>query len=127
MRKCSSSPFLRLVVLPLTLVAFLSGCSQKWVELEPPLADAIERRQPDSVRLTVDGQRFMIHEPAVMNDSIVGQRNRLVRIGGEPVLSRFALDDIQSVEEPSDDLSTLEAVVAGWAVIMKCSVHYSCR
>ncbi len=121
MRKYRRSPFVRLVVLPLTLVAFLSGC-YKWVELEPPLADAIERRQPDSVRLTVDGQRFMIHEPAVMNDSIVGQRNTLVRIGGEPVLSRFALDDIQSVEQQSDDLAPIMEVVVGVVeVIMECS------
>ncbi len=116
------SSFHRLIVLPLTLVAFLSGCSQKWVELEPPLADAIERRQPDSVRLTVDGQRFMIHEPAVMNDSIVGQRNTLVRIAGEPVLSKFALDDIQSVEQQSDHVAPIMEVVVGVVeVIMECS------
>ena len=53
------SQFCRLVVLPLTLVSFLSAC-HKWVDVEPPLAAAIERAEPDRVRLTVDGERFIL-------------------------------------------------------------------
>ena len=67
----------RLVVLPLMLVSFLSGC-YKWVELEPPYS-ALAGRQTDdqaNFRVTVTDSRSHLFFSAVrvQADSLIGTR-----------------------------------------------------
>jgi hypothetical protein len=82
------SPLLRRVILPLTLLAFLSAC-HKWVPLEPPVAQAVAEEEPGTVRVTLaDNSRIDLEEPRVSGDS-------LVALDGT---ARVALDDVQQIE-----------------------------
>ncbi len=75
MRTYRRSSFHRLIVLPLTLVAFLSGCTYNWVEVEPPYADALAGRQPDA-RVTLADRRApeLVDSVRVEGDSLIGTR-----------------------------------------------------
>jgi hypothetical protein len=65
------SPFLRRVVLPITLLAFLSAC-HKWVPLEPPVAQAVAERDPGTIRVTLaDGSQVVLKEPRISGDSLM--------------------------------------------------------
>ena len=82
------SPLLRRVVLPLTLLAFLSAC-HKWVPLEPPVAQAIAEEEPGTVRVTLaDSSRVVLKEPRISGDSLVALDDTV----------RVALDDVQQIE-----------------------------
>jgi hypothetical protein len=64
------SRFLRRVVLPLTLLAFLSAC-HKWVPLEPPVARAIAETESGTIRITLaDSSRMVLDLPRVDDDSL---------------------------------------------------------
>jgi len=82
------SPFLRRVILPLTLLAFLSAC-HKWVPLEPPVTQAITEGEPGTVRVTLsDGWQRVLKEPHISGDSLVALDDTV----------GVALDDVQQIE-----------------------------
>ncbi len=66
------SQFLRLVVLPLMLVSFLSGC-HKWVPIEPSVDVAPEAAPLEHVRLTMsDGRMLELQRAVVHEDTVFG-------------------------------------------------------
>ena len=101
------SPFLRRVILPLTLLAFLSAC-HKWVPLEPPVAQAIAEEEPGTVRVTLtDSSRMDLEEPRVSGDS-------LVALDGT---ASVALDDVQQVEARRANTVATVGLILGAAVL----------
>jgi len=116
------SRVLRRVILPLTLLAFMSAC-HKWVPLEPPVAQAITEEEPGTVRVTLaDNSRVVLKEPRVSGDSLIGLDDTV----GVP------LEEVQQVEaQRANTLATIGLVVgsvllvyAGFAVY--CSATDEC-
>ncbi len=102
------SPFLRRVILPLTLLAFLSAC-HKWVPLEPPVAQAIAEEEPGTVRVTLaDNSRVVLKEPHISGDSLVAFEE-----GKEAQTVALPLEDLQRVEEKRADTPTTIGLVVG--------------
>ncbi len=102
------SPLLRRVVLPLTLLAFLSAC-HKWVPLEPPLAQAITEGEPGTVRVTLsDGWHRVLKEPHISGDSLVAFEE-----GKEPQTVALPLEDLQRVEEKRANTPATVGLVVG--------------
>ena len=72
MCKYRSSAFLRLVMLPLTLVSFLSAC-HKWVPVHATIEDAVAATRLESVRITMsDGRILDLKNATVEGDSVIG-------------------------------------------------------
>lgn len=66
------SPFIRTILTPITLTAFLSACSS-WTTLKEPLAASIAEQQPDKVRVTTaDEGVVMLNSPTVSADTLSG-------------------------------------------------------
>ena len=102
------SPLLRRVILPLTLLAFLSAC-HKWVPLEPPVAQAITERDPGTVRVTLsDGWQRVLKEPHISGDSLVAFEE-----GKEPQTVALPLEDLQRVEERRANTPATIGLVVG--------------
>ncbi len=98
------SAFLRIVVLPLMLAAFLPAC-YKWSEM-PGRNLPTSLPSPTRVTLT-DGQQIVLTTGTVTEDSLFGRREGTPG----PVLDtdqnvRVSLDDVQIVEHRKTD---------GWA------------
>ena len=109
------SRFLRRVILPITLLSFLSAC-HKWVELKPPYEQAFAEEQPDKVRLTVVGNgRLVLEAPRVQGDTLFG----LSRRTGIP------LDQIRQAEVRKDDVVGTVLLVAGIGVTVGLAVYAS--
>ena len=109
MRTDRRSSFHRLIVLPLTLVAFLSGC-YKWHDYGTVMPDQGVHR----MRVTLlDNSRVTLHDARIDGDSIVGKR-RTSRSGYEEVdFNRFAigLDDVRRVEVSELDKGTTAGLI----------------
>ena len=106
------SPFLRRVILPLTLLAFLSAC-HKWVPLEPPVAQAISETEPGTVRVTLaDNSRVVLKEPHVSGDSLIAFEE-----GKEPQTVALPLEDLQRVEEKRANTPATVFLILGAAVL----------
>ncbi len=115
MRYFRSSSFLRLVVLPLMLGAFLTGC-YKWESY----GTVMPTQGADEIRVTrLDNSRVTLRDARIEGDSIVGKR-RMSRSGYEEVdFSRFAigLDDVREVEARKLDTgNTIGLILMGLAV-----------
>ncbi len=111
MRTYRRSSFHRLIVLPLTLVALLSGC-YKWHDYGTVMPDQGVHR----MRVTLlDNSRVTLRDARIEGDSIVGKR-RTSRSGYEEVdFNRFAigLDDVRRVEVSELD----KGQTAGWIFV----------
>ena len=102
------SPFLRRVILPLTLLAFLSAC-HKWVPLEPPVAQAIAEQQPSTVRVTLaDSSQVVLKEPHISGDSLVAFED-----GKDAQAVALLLEDLQRVEERRANTPATIGLVVG--------------
>ena len=102
------SPLLRRVVLPLTLLAFLSAC-YKWVPLEPPVAQAITEEEPGTVRVTLtDYSRMVLEEPRVSGDSLIALDDTV----------RVALDDVRQIEARRTKVLATVGLIAGGAFLV---------
>ncbi len=70
------SRFLRFVIIPLTLVAFLPAC-HKWVPLSRPFDQAIADDRPTLIRATDnDGVQIEMKSPWVRGDTLYGLPSR---------------------------------------------------
>jgi len=98
MRYFRRSAFLRLVVLPFTLLAFLPAC-HKWSEVRTTV-DATTAL-PNPARLTLNnGDRITLEDATISGDSVVGIRERRSEIS--PIRRvAIALGDVAGVEERS--------------------------
>ena len=73
MRRFSTSRFIHQVMLPVTLVAFMSAC-HKWSTVEPGQPFAEEGTE--EVRITqTHGQRVVLKQAAVVGDTLTGLVN----------------------------------------------------
>ena len=101
------SLLLRRVVLPLTLLTFLSTC-HKWVPLEPPIAQAIAEEEPGTVRVTLaDSSRVVLKEPRISGDSLVALDDTV----------GVALDDVQQIEARRTKVLATVGLVSGTVVL----------
>ena len=85
MRTLRRSVFLRYVVIPLTLVAWLSGC-HKWSTVATSPSDVVTEEQPDKVRVTWRGEQYELVSVEIQADSLIGQdpdRRRIAIPTGE--------------------------------------------
>ena len=106
------SPFLRRVVLPLTLLAFLSACHY-WRPLEPPIAQAITEEEPGTVRVTLtDNSRIVLEEPRISGDSLIAL--------GDTV--GVALNDVQQVEGRRSDVFGTVLLASGAFVLAAVAI-----
>ena len=78
--------FTRFFIVPLTLLALLSGC-YKWSTPSQTPADLIRLENPSKVRLNLkDGRRFVVKNPVVTESAISGHvRDSLVTIQFEDI------------------------------------------
>ena len=99
------SAFARGAVLPLTFLAFLSGCST-WSTVDTSPRAFFSEEQPDEVRVTLPGAHYQIESPAIEADSIVG-----IRGGRRSDGSRIAipLAEVERLEERTTDGPALAA------------------
>ena len=116
------SPLLRRVVLPLTLLAFLSAC-HKWVPLEPPVARAITEKDPGTVRVTLaDSSQVVLKEPRISGDSLIAFED-----GKEPQTVALLLEDLQRVEEKrANTPATVGLIVGSLALAYVAFVVIAC-
>ena len=111
------SPFLRRVILPLTLLAFLSAC-HKWVPLEPPVAQAVAEEAPGTVRVTLaDGSQVVLKEPHISGDSLVAFED-----GKEPQTVALLLEDVRQAEVRRTNVPATVGLVFGIAVVSFAAV-----
>ncbi len=103
MCKYRSSALLRLIVLPLTLVSFLSAC-HKWVPVHATIEDAVAASRLESVRITMsDGRILDLKNATVEGDSV---------IGFAPQRTALPVEQVQTVERRKGDaLGTVGLVV----------------
>ena len=111
------TPFMRSVIIPVTLVAFMSGCTRWAVVFGPapsaPTAEAVEEllaaRNPEKVRVSrSDGTTVEITGPRVENDSIL--RAAIPRTG-------VPVDDILTIEAREIDGGTT-GIIVGVSILM---------
>jgi len=92
-RRFSTSRFIHQVMLPVTLVAFMSAC-HKWSTVEPGQPFAEEGTE--ELRFTgIRGQRVVIKESAVVGDSVVGL------VSGDS--ASFALSEMDKIQVRKGD------------------------
>ena len=119
MRYLRRSKIFRSVVLPLTLLVWLSAC-HKWVAIEANVVSPTELSSPVRVTLT-DGEEIKLEDATVTADSLFGKRDRTSRS------IRFALEDVTEIEEAkSRPLATVGLVFGvvigvGLAVAVVCA------
>ncbi len=106
MRRFSTSRFIHQVMLPVTLVAFMSAC-HKWSTVEPGQPFAEEGTA--EVRITqTHGQRVVLKESVVVGDSVVGLVN------GDS--ASFALSDMDKIQVRKGDWVGTTLLVLGVVV-----------
>ena len=115
------STLLRIVVLPLTLVALLPAC-YKWSEVPGRnLPEVLS--SPTRVTLT-DGQRIVLTTATVTEDSLFGRREGTPGPVLDTVQSvRVSLDEVQLVEHrKTDGLATAGAIylAVSAALVLAC-------
>ena len=116
----SRSPCLRRVILPLTLLAFLSAC-HKWVPLEPPVARAISETESGTIRITLaDSSRVVLKTGSmeIEGDSLYAT-DELTR----PVT--LPLREVLLVEEKEAEGGKTAALVAGIVVAVAAAIGYA--
>ncbi len=113
MRRFSTSRFIHQVMLPVTLVAFMSAC-HKWSTVEPGQPFAEEGTE--ELRFTgIRGQRVVIKESAVVGDSVVGLVN------GDS--ASFALSEMDKIQvRKTDVVGTVGLVVGIGAAVVAAAV-----
>jgi hypothetical protein len=72
MQTLPRSLLVRTVVIPVTLLAFLSGC-HKWSTVDASPGQYLNEDQPEMVRVTWHGELYEVRSPVVQADSITGQ------------------------------------------------------
>ncbi len=103
MRRFSISRLIHQVMLPVTLVAFMSAC-HKWSTVEPGQPFAEEGTE--ELRFTGShGQRVVLKEAAVVGDSLVGL------VSGDS--ASFALSEVDKIEVRKGDWVGTTLVVFG--------------
>ncbi len=106
MRRFWTSRFIHQVMLPVTLVSFMSAC-HKWSTVEPGQPFAEDGNE--ELRFTgIRGQRVVLKESAVVGDSVVGL------VDGDS--ASFALSEVEKVEVRKGDWVGTSLVVFGAAV-----------
>ena len=96
---------LRRFVLPLTLVAFLSGCT-KWRTLEPPHAPSLG--EYEKLRITGDdGTRVVIHDPQIEADSLRGT------VSDSEQVQVIPIDSVQKIEKRGTNWLATAGLVVG--------------
>jgi len=90
------SKFIRFVIVPLMLVAFLPAC-YKWAEIET----TAESELPNPARITpLDGQQFVLEDAKVTGDSLLGRPKGNPRpVIGEELGVRIVLTDVHRFEK----------------------------
>ena len=112
------SRFIRFVVLPLTLVAFLPACTfHEWSTMQGSPDLEIRSNRPEQIRVTVDdGSQVKMRNPWIQGDSILA----LTEQGATLVIR---VSDVTKLEERKED-RVMGAVVAGGitaVIIVFCS------
>ena len=103
MRRFSISRLIHQVMLPVTLVAFMSAC-HKWSTVEPGQPFAEEGAE--EVRITrTDGQWYVLKDASVVGDSVVGLANR--------DSASFALSEVEKIEVRKTDVVGIVGLVVG--------------
>ena len=106
MRRFWTSRFIHQVMLPVTLVAFMSAC-HKWSTVQPGQPFAEEGTE--ELRFTgIRGQRVVIKESAVVGDSVVGLVN------GDS--ASFALSEMDKIQVRKGDWVGTTLLVFGTVV-----------
>lgn len=116
MQSLRRSSLVRFLVAPLTLVAWLSGCT-KWAAPPPEMSPAavVAEEQPDRVRITLaNGTKLDAQHPVVEGDSLAYQQE-------DPAIAgKVALEDIEQLEiRKADPAST---VLIGVTVLVVAAV-----
>ncbi len=107
------SPFLRRVVLPLTLLAFLSAC-HKWVPLEPPVARAIAETESGTIRITLADSSRVVLKTGYME--IEGDSLYSVDVNTRPVT--LPLSDVLVVEEKKLEGGKTALLIGGIVLVV---------
>ncbi len=103
MRRFSASRLIHQVMLPVTLVAFMSAC-HKWSTVEPGQPFAEEGTE--EVRITqTHGQRVVLKESAVVGDSVVGL------VDGDT--ASIALSEVDKIQVRKTDVAGTVGLVVG--------------
>jgi hypothetical protein len=108
MNRVRRSVFARSFVLPLALLLWLSAC-QKWVPLEPPVAQAMAQEEPGTVRVTLeDSTKMVLQRPRVSGDSLIA-----VEDGKEPATVALSFEDMVRIEERKANVLATVGLVIG--------------
>jgi len=117
MKHFRSSRFLRLVVLPLTLLAFIPAC-QGWVGVKT--APGVGEALPNPARLTLkDGRQLELEGATIVADTILGWRRGEPRVPADTDLQRVrvALDDVQKIEHRGTDAGATAVLIGSILVV----------
>ncbi len=113
------SRFIRFVVLPLTLIAFLPAC-YKWTEVET----TADSQFPDPIRVTLmDGRQIVVEDATVTADSLFGRPKGTPRpVLGEELGVRVSLNDVQKVEQTEPDEGSMMTLIATVTAVMSAAI-----
>ena len=114
MQAIPRSPFVRSVVIPLTLIGWLSGC-YKWSTVDMSPSEVVNGELPEQVRVTWRGEQYELTSPTIQADSLIGwdSDQRMVILTGE----------IESFEvREGDDGATIGLIVGVLAGLVVASV-----
>ena len=111
------SRVLRRVILPLTLLAFLSAC-HKWVPLEPPVAQAIAEAESGTIRVTLaDSSRVVLQ---ARYNEIEGDSLYAIDELTRPVT--LPLRDVVLVEEKEAEGGKTALLIGGIVLVVGAAV-----
>lgn len=86
------SPFARAVVVPLSLLSFLSACTG-WSTVKEPVAQNLAGDDATQLRVTMaNGTQLMVQDPAIHDDTLTGYDT------AHPVATRIPVDSITKME-----------------------------
>jgi hypothetical protein len=111
MQTLPRSLFVRTVVIPVTFLAFLSGC-YKWSAIEMTPSEVVAG-EPDRARVVLlNGDRVELERMAIVDDSLLGYTPETTRKSGQRVA--ISLDDISNME--TQKVNTTGYVLIGLGV-----------
>jgi hypothetical protein len=113
--------FLRRVILPFTLLAFLSAC-RHWVDTGP--ATAWPEPLPSPTRITLkDHRRIVLERPTTRSDSIIGM-HKVGTERGFAVLDTLgvSLDDVWKLEHREYDGAATGGLIGGIGLVFAVAI-----
>lgn len=111
MRRIRESRLVRYAVVPVTLMAFLSGCAWSAVRSQPP-GTYVRTEEPSKIRVDMkDGRRIVLTDPTATDSTITG------RTAVDSVIT-IPLDEVDEIRHQTGLAGPAFVLIGGGVVLL---------